>query len=379
MRELRRYLPRERRSWMFSATMPYKVQSLASEFLHKPEFLSLSAGSESVSTAEHRFCVVPPMEKDIMLMRLIEIENPESAIIFCNMKTEVEFLAAALQNNGYSAEPLSGDLDQKARERAMSRIRRREIRFLVATDVAARGIDISDLSHVFQHDVPKDPEIYVHRAGRTARAGNTGVVITLVANMSEKSDLKKITRKYSVDFVEFTVPTEEEVEQRVVERLTVLLEDRYRLTTRNERDRMKRFEGLAKSLAENDDERVLLTMLLDEVYHNEFHVVAPPAQAAEPEPQPKPRSQPQPQPQSQPRAETQPRGGEGQPQSGDAPDNGGEGGEKKKKKRRRRPRGRKEGGEQEGVAQEGGEQEAGEQEGSEQEGSTQEVGGQEGE
>jgi ATP-dependent RNA helicase DeaD len=290
MRELRSYLPRQRSSWMFSATMPYKVQSLAREFLHEPEFLSLSAGNVTVSTMEHRFYDAPPLEKDLCLMRLIEMENPESAIIFCNMKSTVEYLSTVLQNYGYNADQITGDLQQKERERVMGGIKKGDIRFLVATDIAARGIDISDLSHVIQYDVPKDPESYIHRAGRTARAGNTGLVLTLVSDMSEKSDLKKVARKFNVEFVEMPMPSQEEVEQRMTERLTVLLEQRFRgSTTRLQRERMKRFDPLARSLSESDDERIVLAMLLDELYHKEFHAASPKSQLPpddEPEPEP---------------------------------------------------------------------------------------------
>ena len=274
MREVRSFLPRERVSWMFSATIPYKVQLLAEEFLTKPEFLSLSSGHETVTTMEHRYYQVPPMEKDLMLMQLIEMENPESAIIFCNTKSEVEYLATALQNRGYNADQISGDLSQKERELAMSRIRNRRTRFLVATDVAARGIDISDLAYVFQYDVPKDTESYLHRAGRTARAGNTGVVITLVANISEKTDIKKIARKYNVDFVEMQIPSQEEVEGRIAERLINLLEERLRTgTSRTQRERMKRYQPLVRSLAETEDEWMLVAMLFDEIYQKEFHAI----------------------------------------------------------------------------------------------------------
>lgn len=272
MIEIRSWLPRKRISWMFSATMPYKVQLLAEEFLTKPEFLTLSAGHETVSTMEHRWYMVPPMDKDLMLMRLIEMENPESAIIFCNMKTDVEYVAGALRSRGYNADLLSGDLSQKERETAMRRIKNHEVRFLVATDVAARGIDISDLAYVFQYDVPKDSESYLHRAGRTARAGNTGVVVTLVANMSDKTDLNKISRRYNVDFVELKLPTQEEMEQRIAERLINLLEERMRKITKQvHRERIARFESLVKGLAQTEDEWMLVAMLFDEIYQNEFH------------------------------------------------------------------------------------------------------------
>jgi len=340
MREIRRYVPRERSSWMFSATIPYRVQVLAQEFLHDPEFLSLSVGQVTVQTAEHRIYDVPPLEKDLMLMRLIEMENPDSAIIFCNTKQDVEYLATVLGNYGYDVDLLSGDLDQKEREAAMGRIRRGETRFLVATDVAARGIDISDLSHVIQYDVPKDPDSYVHRAGRTARAGNTGVVITLVANMSERSDLKKIARRYQVDFVELPMPTQEEVEARLAERLIVALDDRYRGARRLERERMKRFVSLVRSLAETDDEVSLLAMLLDDLYHRTFHLKRTQGPTI-PSQQDPPRDSPRPAPEpSRPAGD----GRSNEPSTATA--EGENGGERKKKKRRRRKKKRGDGTEQ---------------------------------
>ena len=240
MKELRRYIPRERTTWMFSATMPYKVQMLAEEFMQKPQFLSLSAGHETIDTMEHRLYEAPTMEKDPVLIRLIEMERPDSAIIFCNMKSEVEYVANVLKGGGYNAEMISGDLKQSQREKVMQGIRDNSYRFLVATDVAARGIDISDLSHVFLYDIPMDPELYVHRAGRTARAGNTGVAISLVGNMSDRTTLKKIGRKYGIDFVELPTPTEEQVADRIGERLTIHLEDRWRGLKPGEQKRIAR-------------------------------------------------------------------------------------------------------------------------------------------
>jgi ATP-dependent RNA helicase DeaD len=159
MRQLRRYLARDRQSCMFSATMPPRVRNLAEEFLNKPGFLSLSVGNVGVNEIEHRYYRVDAMQKDRILVRLIEMENPESAIIFANTKRDVEYLGAYLHNSGYNAAIISGDLSQAARERVMSRIRAGALKFLVATDVAARGIDITDLSHVFVYDVPQIIEI----------------------------------------------------------------------------------------------------------------------------------------------------------------------------------------------------------------------------
>lgn len=275
MKELRRYLPRERTTWMFSATMPYKVQMLAGEFMRSPEFLSLSVGQESVDTMEHRWYNAPTMEKDQVLIRLLEMEQPDSAIIFCNMKTDVEYVANVLKGRGYNAEMLSGDLSQNDRERVMRGIRENRIRFLVATDVAARGIDISDLSHVFLYDIPKDLELYLHRAGRTARAGNTGVAISLVGDMSEKTILKKIGRKYGVEFVEMPTPTDEQVVERIGERLLVHLEDGWRVLTPGAQKRIARLEPIVASLCDNENGRHLVAMLLADLYGKTFN--APPS------------------------------------------------------------------------------------------------------
>lgn len=271
MKELRRYLPRERRTWMFSATMPYKVQMLAEEFMRAPEFLSLSVGHESVETMEHRWYNAPTMEKDQILIRLIEMERPDSAIIFCNMKSDVEYVANVLKGRGYNAEMLSGDLSQKDRERVMRGIRDNRIRFLVATDVAARGIDISDLSHVFLYDIPKDQELYLHRAGRTARAGNTGMVLSLVGDMGEKTMLKKIGRKYGIEFVEMPTPTDEQVAERIGERLLICLEDRWRNLTAGEQSRTARLEPVVASFGESENGRQLMAMLLADLYRETFN------------------------------------------------------------------------------------------------------------
>ncbi|MFW5972628.1 MAG: DEAD/DEAH box helicase, partial [Bacteroidota bacterium] len=268
MKQLRRYLPRERTSFMFSATIPHRVQSLAQEFMNDPGFLSLSVGKVSVDAIDHRYHVVDAMQKDRALARILEMENPESAIIFCNTKRDVEYLTAFLRNYGYNADEISGDLSQGAREQVMGKIRRGELRFLVATDVAARGIDISDLSHVIMFDVPQDPEYYVHRAGRTARAGKTGVAVVL-ATPTDERNLLSTTRRYGIDMEKLPVPSEKDVESRVAERMMVMLEDQLRELTNLERERMNRFLPLVQELAAEEPDA--LAMLIDRLYHDSLH------------------------------------------------------------------------------------------------------------
>jgi len=268
MKRLRRYFSSNRQSCMFSATIPPRVRSLADEFLNDPGFLSLSVGHVGVDEIEHRYYRVDPMQKDRVLVRLIEMENPESAIIFANTRREVEYLGKYLQNCGYDAASISGDLSQRAREDVMGRIRQGTLTFLVATDVAARGIDITDLSHVIMYDVPQDQEYYVHRSGRTARAGKTGTAIVLTT-IDDYRNLLAIGQRYGINMTQADVPEEGDVTQRVTERLTVVLESKLRDRTNLERERLKRFLPLAEELAK--EEPALLAMMLDDLYHSLLH------------------------------------------------------------------------------------------------------------
>jgi len=268
MLKLERYLPKNRQSCMFSATMPKRVRYLSTRFLNDPGFLSLSSGNVSVDAIEHRFYRVDRMSKDRVLARLIEMENPDSAIIFANTKRDVEYLGQFLKNYGFDADSISGDLSQKAREKVMQKIRDNRLRFLVATDVAARGIDITDLSHVIMYDIPQDPEYYVHRAGRTARAGKTGTAIVLIS-IEEQRTLLAIGQRYSIPMTQHDVPNDDDVARRVTERLTVVLESSFRDRSNLEKERAQRFLSLVNELSSEEPE--LLAMLLDDLYHKSLH------------------------------------------------------------------------------------------------------------
>jgi ATP-dependent RNA helicase DeaD len=275
MREIQQYLPeRAIHTCMFSATFPEAVLRTAREFIHAPEFLSLSTDHVHVTETEHVFYVVDGMDKDRSLVRLIEIENPDSAIIFCNTKARVNYVAVVLQRFGYDADQLSADLSQSERERVLERVRKGTLRFLVATDVAARGLDIPSLSHVIQYEPPDEIENYIHRAGRTGRAGASGVAISLV-NKGERFALEKIAKEYSIPMQERPTPSDEDVAAVVAERLTALLEAKLRSRDRLQTERSHRFTALARSLAENEEESAIITMLLDEYYQQSLHAPAP--------------------------------------------------------------------------------------------------------
>ena len=277
MRRVQSYLPEHPISTsMFSATFPPQVMRLTGQFLRDPGFINLSSDHIQVTETEHVYYSVPGMDKDRSLVRILEVENPLSAIIFCNTKLHVEYVATVLQRFGYDADLLTSDLSQAAREKVLDRVRQGTLRFLVATDVAARGIDLPELSHVIQYEPPEDPEAYIHRAGRTGRAGGSGTAITLV-NITERAELLRIGKRFGFAIEERPLPSDETVQQVVSERITALLEARLRGRDKLKTERMQRFIPLARSLGENDEDG-LLAMLLDDFYQEEFYgPVEPPS------------------------------------------------------------------------------------------------------
>lgn len=275
MKAVQRYLPARRvPTHFFSATYPPHVLRAAQEFLESDELLSLSRKQVHIAAIEHAYYSVKPMEKDRVLVRVLELENPGAAIIFCNTKANVHYVTALLQGFGYNADELSADLSQAKRESVLLRLRNAEVRYLVATDVAARGIDIPDLSHVILYEPPEDHESYIHRAGRTARAGADGTVISLV-DVMQKMELAKIARQYGINLTERRTPDEADLAVVVGARLTALLEARLRSRTSLEREREQRFMPLARVLAEDDDTLQTLAMLMDDVYQANRHPVLP--------------------------------------------------------------------------------------------------------
>ncbi len=227
MRELASYLPEKRQSHLFSATIPEKVRSLSRFFLHEPEFVAVDADQVGPQQIEHFYYVCSAKEKEALLARVIEYEDPESAIIFCNTKADVRYITGYLGKRGFDVDQISGDLQQSARERAMKRIKSGELRLLVATDVAARGIDISDLSHVISYATSDSPDVYVHRTGRTGRAGKSGVAISLVSGL-DIGNFKHMQNVNKISITERKPPTEADMLARIRERLQVKVEHEMR-------------------------------------------------------------------------------------------------------------------------------------------------------
>ncbi|NQZ96406.1 MAG: DEAD/DEAH box helicase [Myxococcales bacterium] len=255
MREINKYLPKERQSCLFSATIPERVRSLSRVFLNEPDYLSLSDEGLAPQEIQHFFMVTTAQEKETNLARVLEYEDPESAIIFCNTKDDVRFVTAYLQRRGFDADQISGDLSQAAREQAMGRIKSGQLRFLVATDVAARGIDISDLSHVIGYSSPQSPEVYIHRTGRTGRAGKAGVAISLVSGL-DIGNFRQLQQVNKIVITERDLPSEKVIVDRLQERMSVKVEQEMREIPERERQwKVDRFIPIVESLVSTPEGR----------------------------------------------------------------------------------------------------------------------------
>ncbi len=216
--------PADRQTALFSATLPKQIRHLAEKYMHDVQAVTIEREQMTLSAIEQRYYLVNEQDKTAALTRLFEIEEITSALIFARTRLGASDLSAELTRRGYPAEVLSGDLSQDARERTLNRFRQNQVKVLVATDVAARGLDIDDISHVFNFDLPDDPEVFVHRIGRTGRAGKTGIAISLVAP-KEKRRLKSIEHFTKQQMKKAEVPTEDDIlvhrEKALLEKLKV--------------------------------------------------------------------------------------------------------------------------------------------------------------
>lgn len=173
-------MPEERQTLLFSATIPDRVMDLVNKFQKDPQVVNVAGTQVTVPQVEQTFIEVKPWMKLEVLCRVIETYNPSSSLVFCNTKRRVDQIVADLKSKGYRADSLHGDMAQSRRDDAMAKFRRQQSRILVATDVAARGLDVEGVEAVINYDVPPEEEYYVHRIGRTARAGKSGRAFTLV-------------------------------------------------------------------------------------------------------------------------------------------------------------------------------------------------------
>lgn len=207
---IREFLPEDRQSVMFSATVTEDIKQVAAHTLYYPEYLSFSTESVGAEEIDHFYCLISGVGRLGDLNRLLKLQEPEAAIIFCNTKDDSFRVANFLKRQGHGADVLNGDLPQGEREKVMGRMKAGKLRFLVATDIAARGIDISFLPCVINYVLPESAESYIHRTGRTGRAGRHGTALSLVSPR-EIGMFYQLRRAYKVDLVNKDLPSEEEL------------------------------------------------------------------------------------------------------------------------------------------------------------------------
>jgi ATP-dependent RNA helicase DeaD len=203
-------LPESRTTWLFSATMPPKVEGLARRYMGEAKRISIGKRNEGAKNVTHEYCVVKASDRLEALKRFIDSLPDFYGVVFCRTRAETNELAQKLSKHGYPAQALNGDLSQAQRDSVMRNFRSRSLRLLVATDVAARGIDVDDLTHVVNYNLPDDPEVYVHRSGRTGRAGKMGICLSIL-HSREQYKLKDIQRMVGKKFELVKVPTGDEI------------------------------------------------------------------------------------------------------------------------------------------------------------------------
>ncbi|USK57594.1 DEAD/DEAH box helicase [Cytobacillus solani] len=245
----------ERQTMLFSATMPKRIQSLAEKFMQEPELVKIKAKEMTVTNIEQHYMEVHEKQKFDVLCSLLDIQSPELAIVFGRTKRRVDEVVEGLIKRGYSAEGIHGDIPQSKRDQVIRRFKEQTIDIMVATDVAARGLDISGVSHVYNFDIPQDPESYVHRIGRTGRAGKKGLAVTFVSPR-EIDHLKIIENVTKSKMAKMPVPSIKDVlignQQATINRLMTVIEN-------NDHADYKR---IAESLLDDTDSVSLLAAAL---------------------------------------------------------------------------------------------------------------------
>ena len=206
-----RDIPEDRQTALFSATMSPEIMEITHQYLRNPEVVKVIRKELTVEEIDQYYYMIPHSHKVEAVSRLMDVYRPVPAMIFCNTKKQVDELVSAMQMRGYVAEGLHGDMKQQARDHVMQMFRGGHVDVLIATDVAARGIDVSGVGAVFNYDIPQDMEYYVHRIGRTGRAGQSGLAFTFVTGSREMNELRSIMRYTRSEIKKGSIPTSADV------------------------------------------------------------------------------------------------------------------------------------------------------------------------
>jgi len=206
------FTPDSKKTWLFSATMPREIRRMVKQYMDSPFEVSVDPKTTVNANIEHKYSIVKQSDKTEAMSRFLELEPDLYGVVFCRTRRDTQALAEDLLKMGFRADALHGELSQPQRDRVMSRFKNRDLQVLIATDVAARGIDVNDLTHVFHHSLPSEQAYYTHRSGRTARAGKKGISLAFISNR-EKGYINRMAREMDISFEAIEVPGAEEIVQ----------------------------------------------------------------------------------------------------------------------------------------------------------------------
>ena len=210
IKDILTHTPNDKNSWLFSATMPPEVNRIAKKFMNNPQEITVGTKNSSAKNIDHQYFIVPGRERYAALRAVVSMNTDIFGVVFCRTKIETQKVADKLIQDGYKAAAIHGDLSQNQRDIVMQSFRKKRIQLLVATDVAARGIDVDDITHVINYQLPDETEVYTHRSGRTGRAGKKGTSIIFVTK-SDRRKIKSIENKLQTKLSEIQMPSAEEV------------------------------------------------------------------------------------------------------------------------------------------------------------------------
>lgn len=254
--EILEHVPSDRKMLMFSATMPAEIAKIAKRFMHDPVEFVIGTRNEGAANVRHLYYMVHARDKYLALKRIADNSPNIYAIIFCRTRRDTQEVAENLIRDGYNADALHGDLSQQQRDMVMKKFRDRVVTLLVATDVAARGLDVDDLTHVINYGLPEDTAVYTHRSGRTGRAGKTGVSIAII-HSRERGKLREIERIIGKTFERKEVPTPD----HIIEKQLFWLADRLERVEVNDEEIGRFIPGVAKKLGWLSNEDLLKRVL----------------------------------------------------------------------------------------------------------------------
>ncbi|HNP17247.1 MAG TPA: DEAD/DEAH box helicase [Fulvivirga sp.] len=253
----------QKSTWLFSATMAPEIKNIVKKYMHKPNEVKIDIGNVVNQNIEHKYFLAKAKDKIEILKRIIELEPDMRGIVFCRTKIDTQNVAQQLQAKGLPVDAIHGDLSQAQRDQVMKRFKNHSLKFLIATDVAARGIDVNDLTHVVHYAMPDDLEYYTHRSGRTGRAGKKGISLSLVTR-TEQGKIRMIEKRLKLNFTPYELPEAQHVENMKLKEWATKIAE-IKVTEKDITDHVGDIRGIFDALSKEEIIDKLMTYELNEL------------------------------------------------------------------------------------------------------------------